>query len=102
MINVEPKRSGQGKERRKNRRKLKTKFSTISKVMEVKGQEMMRIRNHVNLPVQGVRETPRQDGVNESKIERTPQQHDCECESVLAWLRGACQDQLSFPAMQVT
>ena len=42
VINVDPKRSGQGKERRKSRRKLKTKLknelSTISKVMEVKGQ----------------------------------------------------------------
>ena len=92
VINVNPKRSGQGKERRKSRRKLKTKLknelSTISKVMEVKGQEMMRIRKHVNLTVQGGREIPRQDAVNESKIERTPQQHDCECESALAWLRG--------------
>ena len=105
-IIAKPKRSGQGEERRMSRRKLKTKLknelSTISKVMEVKGQEMMRIRKHVNLTVQGGREIPRQDGVNESKIERTPQQHDCVCESVLAWLRGACQDQLSFPAMQVT
>ena len=91
MINVKPKRPGQGKERRKSRLKLKTKLknelSNISTVMEVKGQEMMRIRKHVNLTVQGGRETPRQDGVNESKIERTPQQHDCECESALAWLR---------------
>ena len=53
--------------------------------MEVKGQEMMRIRKHVNLTVQGGREVPRQ---NESKIERTPQQYDCDCKSVLAWLRG--------------
>ena len=27
------------------------------------------------------------DGVNESKIERTLQQYECECKSVLAWLR---------------
>ena len=91
VINVKLKRSGQGKERQKSRRKLKTKLknelSTISKVMEVKGQEMMRIRKHVNHTVQGGREIPRQDAVNESKIERTPQQHDCECESALAWLR---------------
>ena len=91
VISVKPKRSGQGKERRKSRRKLKTKLknelSTISKVMEVKGQEMMRIRKHANLTVQGGREIPRQDAVSESKIERTPQQHDCECESALAWLR---------------
>ena len=40
--------------------------------------------------------------MNESKIERTPQQYDCECERVLTWLRGACQVQLSVPAMQVT
>ena len=44
--------------------------------MEVKGREMMRIRKHVNLTEQGGREIPRLDGVNESKIERTPQQHD--------------------------
>ena len=48
VINVKPKRSGQGKERRKSRRRLKTKLkielSNISTVMEVKGQEMMRIR----------------------------------------------------------
>ena len=89
---VKPKRSGQGKERRKSRRKLKTKLknelSTNSTVMEVKGQEMMGIRKHANLALQGGREVPKQDGVNESKIERTPQQYDCECESVLAWLRG--------------
>ena len=91
--NVKPKISGQGKEGRKSRRKLKTKLknelSTISTVMEVKGQEMMRIRKHVNLKeaVQGGREIPRQDAVNESKIERTLQQYDCECERVLAWLR---------------
>ena len=59
-------RRGQGKERRKSRRKLKNELSTISKVMEVKGQEMMRIRKHVNLTVQGGREIPRQDAVNES------------------------------------
>ena len=80
VINVKPKRLGQGKERRKSRSKLKTKLknelSTISKVMEVKGQEMMRIRKHVKLTVQGGREIPRQDAVDESKIERTPQQHD--------------------------
>ena len=40
---------------------------------------MMRIKKHVNLTVQGGGEVPRQDGVNESKIERTPQQYDCEC-----------------------
>ena len=92
VINVKPKRSGQGKEGRKSRRKLKTKLknelSTTSTVWEVKGQEMMRIRKHVNLTVQGGREIPRQDAVNESKTERTPQQYDCECECVLAWLRG--------------
>ena len=57
MINVKAKRPGQGKERRKSRLKLKTKLknelSNISTVMEVKGQEMMRIRKHVNLTVQG-------------------------------------------------
>ena len=74
-------------ERRKLKTKLKNELSTISKVMEVKGQEMMRIRKHVSLTVQGGREVPRQDGVNVSKIERTLQQYDCECESVLAWLR---------------
>ena len=81
VINVKTKRSGQGKERRKSRRKLKTKLknelSTIAVLMEVKGQEMMRIRKHVNLTVQGGREVPRQDAVN-----------DCECKSALAWLRG--------------
>ena len=86
VINVKLKRPGQGKERRKSRLKLKTKLkielSTISTVMEVKGQEIM------NLTVQGGREVPRQDGVNVSKIERTPQQYDCECKSVLTWLRG--------------
>ena len=91
VINVKSKRSGQGKERRKSRRTLKTKLknelSTNSTVMEVKGQEMMGIRKHVNLAVQGGREVPRQDGVNESKFERTPQQYDCECESVFARLR---------------
>ena len=91
VINAKPMRPGQGKERRKSRLKLKTKLkielSTISTVMEVKGQEMMRIRKHVNLTAQGGREVPRQDGVNESKIERTPQQYDCECKSLLARLR---------------
>ena len=91
VINAKPKRPGQGKERRKSRLKLKTKLkielSTISTVMEVKGQEMMRIRKHVNLTVQGGREVPRQDGVNESKIERTPRQYDCECKSLLPRLR---------------
>ena len=53
--------------------------------MEVK---TMRIEMHVYLTVQGAREVPSQDGVNESKIERAPQQYDCECRSVLAWLRG--------------
>ena len=92
VINVKPLRPGQGKERRKSRLKLeiklKNELSNISTVMEVKSQEMMRIKMHVNLTVQGAREVPRQDGVNESKIERTPQQYDCECSSVLAWLRG--------------
>ena len=92
MINVKPKSPGQGKERRKSRLKLKTKLknelSNISTVMEVKRQEMMRINMHVNLTVQGAREVPRQDGVNESQIERTPHQYDCEGRSVLAWLRG--------------
>ena len=92
VISVKPKRPGQGKERRKSRLKLKTKLknelSNISKVMEVKRQEMMRLKKHVKLTVRGGREVPRQDGVNESKIERTPQQYDCECRSVLAWLRG--------------
>ena len=92
MINVKPKRPGQGKERRKSRLKLKTKLknelSNISTVMEVKRQEMMRIKKHVNVTVQRGREIPRQDAVNESKIERTPQQYDCECERVLTWLRG--------------
>ena len=77
VINVKSKRSGQGKERRKSRRKLKTKLknelSTISTVMEVKGQEMMRIRKQVNLTEQGGRD---KDEVNESKIERAPQQYD--------------------------
>ena len=67
---------------------LKNEFSTIIVLKEVKGQEMMRIRKHVNLTVQSGRELPRQDAVNESKIERTPQQYDCECERVLTWLRG--------------
>ena len=91
VINAKPKRPGQSKERRKSRFKLKTKLknelSNINTVMEVKGQGMMRIRKHVNLTVQGGREVPRQDGVNELKIERTPQQYECECKSVLAWLR---------------
>ena len=69
VINIKPKTSGQGKKRRKSRRKWKTKLknelSTISKVMEVKGQEMMRIRKHVNLTVQGGREIPRQDAVKD-------------------------------------
>ena len=77
VINVKPKRSGQGKERRKSRRKLKTKLknelSIISTVMEVKEQEMLRIRKYVSLTVQCGREVPRQDGVNESKIVKTPQ-----------------------------
>ena len=63
-------------------------FQTSAKVMQVKGREMMRIRKHVNLTVQVGREIPRLDGVNESKIERTPQQHECKCESALAWLRA--------------
>ena len=67
---------------------MKNELSNISKVMEVKSQEMMRIKMHVNLTVQGASEVPSQDGENESKIERTPQQYDCECRSVLAWLRG--------------
>ena len=75
MTNVKPKRPGQGKERRMIRLKLKTKLknelSNISTVMEVKRQEMVRIKRHVNLTVQGAREVLRQDGVNESKIERT-------------------------------
>ena len=83
VINVKPKRPGQGKERRKSRLKLKTKLKNelfnISTVVEVKRQEMMRIKMHVNLTVQGAREAPRLDGVNESKKERTPQQYDCEC-----------------------
>ena len=91
VINAKRKRPGQGKERRKSRLKLKTKLkielSTISTVMEVKGQEMMLIRKHLNLIAQEDREVPRQDGVNESKIERTPQQYDCECKSLLARLR---------------
>ena len=81
VINSKPKRSGQGKERRKSRRKLKTKLkielSNISTVMEVRGQVMTRISKYGSLTVQGGREVPRQDGVNESKIERTPQHHDC-------------------------
>ena len=65
VINVKPKRSAQGMERRESRRrklktKLKNELSTISTVMDVKGQEMMRIRKHVNLTVQGGREVPRQ------------------------------------------
>ena len=91
MINVKPKTPGQGKERRKSRlrkTKLKNELSNISTVMEVKRQEMMRIKMHDNLTVQRARELPRQDGVNEPRIERTPQQYDCECRSVLAWLRG--------------
>ena len=36
--------------------------------MEIKRQEMMRIKMHVNLTIQGAREVPRQDGVNESKV----------------------------------
>ena len=71
-------RSRQGrKSRLKLKNKLRNEHSNISTVMEVKRQEMMRIKMHVNLTVQGAREVPRQDGVNESKIERTPQQHDC-------------------------
>ena len=64
VINVKSKRSGQGKERRKSRRKLETKWknelSIISTAMEVKGQEMILIREHVNLTVQGGTEVPRQ------------------------------------------
>ena len=75
-------RRGQVKARRNGRAD-----SNISTVMEVKRQEMMRIKMHVNFTVQGAREVPRQDGLNESKIERTPQQYDCECRSVFAWLR---------------
>ena len=92
VINVKPKRSGQGKERRKGRLKLKTKLeielSPMSTAMEVMGQEMMRIRKYVSFTVQGGSEVPRQDGVNESKIVRTHQQYDFSCESVFAWLRG--------------
>ena len=76
------------KSRRKLKIELKNEFSTITVLMEVQGQEMMRIRKHVNLTVQRGREIPRQDAVNESKIERTTQQYDCECERVLTWLRG--------------
>ena len=72
VINDKLKRPGQGKERRKSRLKLKTKLknerSTISTVMEVKGLEIIRIKKYVNFTVQGGREVPRQDGVNESKI----------------------------------
>ena len=74
VVNVKPKRPSQGKERRKSRLKLKTKLeielSTISTVMEVMGQEMMRIRTYVSLTVQGDRKVPRQDELNKSKIER--------------------------------
>ena len=77
--------------------RVKTQFG-----MEVKGQEMMRIKKHVYLTIQGGREIPRQDGVDESKIVRTPQQCDCECEKCTRMAEGACQGQLSFPAMQVT
>ena len=60
VINIKSQRSGQGKERRKSRLKLKTKLknelSNISTVMEVKRQEMMRIKMHVNLTIQGARE----------------------------------------------
>ena len=82
------KRQEERKCRRKLKIELKNEFSTITVLMEVKGQEMMRIRKHVNLTVQRGREIPRQDAVNESKIERTHQQYDCECERVLTWLRG--------------
>ena len=95
-----------GKERRKSRLKFETKLkielSTISTVMEVKGQQIMRIKKYVYFTVQGGREIPRQDGVNESKIVRTPQQYDCECERCTRMADWACQDKLSFPAMQVT
>ena len=76
------------KSRRKLKIELKNEFSTIIVLKEVKGQEMMRIRKHVNLTVQRGRELPSQDAVIKSKIERTPQQYDCECERVLTWLRG--------------
>ena len=65
MINVKLKRSGRDKERRKSRRKLtaklKNEHSIIRTAMDVKGQEMMLIRKHVNLTVQGGREVPRQE-----------------------------------------
>ena len=63
-------RQGETEEQTQVKTKLKIELSTISTVMAVKGQEIM------NLTVQGGREVPRQDGVNESKIERTPQQYD--------------------------
>ena len=81
-------RQGETEEQTQVGDQVENELSNISTVMEVKSQEMMRIKMHVNLTVQGAREVPRQDGVNESKIERTPQQYDCECSSVLAWLRG--------------
>ena len=40
------------KSRRKLKIELKNEFSTITVLKEVKGQEMMRIRKHVNLTVQ--------------------------------------------------
>ena len=64
VINVKLKRSSQAKERRKSRRMLESKSknerSIISTAMEVKGQEMMLIRKHANLTIQGGREVPRQ------------------------------------------
>ena len=101
--NVKPKRSGQGKERRKSRLKLKNELSITSTVMEVKEQEMMRTRKHVNLTVQGGAEKYRdKDEVNESKIVRTPQQYDCECERCTRMAEGGVSRSIEFPAMQVT
>ena len=61
VINVKLKRSGRVKERRKSRRKLESKskneLSIISTAMVVKGQDMMLIRKHVILTVQGDRST---------------------------------------------
>ena len=64
--------------------------------MEVKGQEMMRIRKHVYLTLQGGREIPRQDGVNESKIVRTPQQYDCVCERCTRMAEGGVSRSIQF------
>ena len=54
------------------------------------------------LTILGGREIQRQDGVNESKIVRTLQQYECECERCTRVTDGGVSRSIEFPAMQVT